>query len=111
MTSTAVRGTSHAPGMSEAGRNFDTEEEVNTMTATTVFHRQLAAPVLVGARRARPRGLDRLVMRLSLTMLLWARHHAERDVLSHEEHALRRAVALGIQEREREAALGVARVF
>ena len=78
------------------------------MTATTVFQHSYAAPAV---RRARPQGLDRLVMRLSLAMLLWARHRADRGALSHEEHLLRRANALAVERDRRDAAARIFRVF
>jgi hypothetical protein len=101
MTATLER----PPAMSVAPRNFDTKEKVNTMTATAVLHSASAA------RRARPRGLDRLVMRLSLAMLMWARHRADRSALSHEEHTIRRAAALAVERDLREAELRISRVF
>jgi hypothetical protein len=95
-------------GMSVVSRNLDTEEEVNTMTATTVFQHGYAVPT---TRRPRPHGIDRVVMRLSLAMLRWARARADRATLSHEEHALRRANDLVLERERREAALRIARVF
>jgi hypothetical protein len=63
------------------------------------------------ARRARPHGIDLIVMRLSLAMLLWARERADRSTLSHEEHTIRRANALALESEQREAALRIARVL
>ena len=97
-----------APAMSVATRNFDSKEEVRMMTATTVFSQHYAAPA---ARRARPHGFDRLVMRLSLAALLWARHRADRGILTHDEHMLRRANALAVERDQRDAALRISRVF
>lgn len=108
MTMTLDKTPSTPSRMSVAGRNLDTEEEVNTMTATTVFQHQYAVPT---ARRARPHGIDLIVMRLSLAMLLWARERADRGTLSHEEHAIRRANALALESEQREAALRIARVL
>lgn len=98
----------HTAEMSVDTRILKTSEEVETMTTTTVFtHQSYAAP----ARRARPHGLDRVVMRLSLAMLLWARHRADRGILSHEEHAIRRANALVLEREWRDAARRISRVF
>ena len=94
-------------GMSVADRNFDRDEEVRTMTVTTAFDRLVEAPA---GRRVRPHGVDRLVMRLSLAMLIWARERAERDALSHDEHLLRISQARATQSREHDAALRAARV-
>lgn len=62
------------------------------------------------ARRIRPSGFDRAVMRLSLAMLLWARRRAERAAVTHDEHARTRRELQNLQHREREAALLAARV-
>lgn len=90
--------------MSVVDRNFDTKEEVKSMTASSAFGRQLDAPA---GRRARPHGLDRAVMRLSLAMLIWARKRAE---TSHDERALRVIQARATEQREHESALRAARV-
>lgn len=94
--------------VSVADRNLTTEGEARTMSVTTAYTRRYPP---VPSRRARPHGVDRLVMRLSLAMLLWARRRADRAQPGHEEHAIRRAVALSI-ERERHAAMArIYRVF
>ena len=67
--------------MSVADGNFNPKEEVTTMTAASYTR---AYPQ--GIRRVRPHGVDRAIMRLSLMTLLWARRHAERSAVSHEEH-------------------------
>lgn len=124
MTTTTMLDT--AAGMSVAIGNFAGKEEVNTMTATTVSSRDYAAPrdytaardhaasrayAVPGARRAQPHGVDRLVMRLSLAMLLWARHRADRGVVSRDEQLIRRANALAVEHDRRDAAARIARVF
>ena len=78
-------------------RSFEVEREVKTMTASVVLDRQLA-------RRTRPTGLDRIVMRISLAMLLWARRHADRTAISREEHIRRYEVHRAVERRERDAA-------
>ncbi|MCU1440599.1 MAG: hypothetical protein JWP85_1596 [Rhodoglobus sp.] len=93
--------------MSVDDRNFDLDEEVKTMTVTTAFDRLIDAPA---GRRARPHGVDRLVMRLSLAMLIWARERAERDAVSHDERVLRISQVRATQRREHDAALRAARV-
>lgn len=90
--------------MSVVTRNFDRKEEVNSMTATAAYTSRSTI------RRARPHGLDRLVMRLSLTALLWARRHADRVALSPEQHARAMDAAAEFQRREHESALLAARV-
>lgn len=90
-----------APEMSVAERTFEPKEEVYTMTTTTAF----------GVRRARPHGLDRAIMRVSLMMLLAARRHADRTAVSYEEHTRRRTVRLATQRRENNAASLISRVF
>ncbi len=61
--------------------------------------------------RSRARGIDLLVMRLSLAMLHWARRRADRDVLPREEQARRHQVRADIAHREHLAALRAARVL
>ena len=87
--------------MSVVDRIFDTKEEVTAMTAAT-YQQPL--------RRVRPHGIDRAIMRLSLMTLLWARRHAERTAVSHEEHTRLRRELEGVYRREHDAALLVARV-
>lgn len=94
--------------MSVVPRNFNDKEEVNTMTATAAGYGD--AGYKATARRARPHGFDRAVMRVSLMMLLWARRHADRTVVSHEEHTRMHRELQGLQRREHDAALLVARV-
>lgn len=89
--------------LSVVPRNFDDKEEVNTMTAT-------AAGYGITARRVRPHGLDRVIMRVSLMMLLWARRHADRTAVSHEEHTRMYRELQRFERRERDAALLIARV-
>lgn len=93
-----------APELSVADGNFLGEEEVYTMTATTAAYG-------IPARRNRPHGLDRAVMRLSLMMLLAARRHADRTAVGYEEHTRRRAVRLATQQRERAASTLIARPY
>jgi hypothetical protein len=99
--------------MSVVDRSLAVEEEVKTMTTTHVFASQYAAQSSATRvpRRARPHGIDRLVMRLSLAMLLWARHRADRGVLTHEQHLIRRTTALALEREQRDAAARIARVF
>ncbi|MBX3100169.1 MAG: hypothetical protein KF761_11390 [Salinibacterium sp.] len=55
------------------------------------------------ARRVRPHGLDRALMRLSLATLLWARRHAERTSISYEEHTRVHQESVARERREHEA--------
>ena len=56
-------------------------------------------------RRARPYGLNRFVMRLSIVMLKWARRRTERTALTYEESA--RLFRLQQQRRAREIENGL----
>jgi len=78
------------------------------MTTLATFPRQLDAGT---TRRARPRGIDLLIMRLSLTTLRWARRRADRRTLTHEQHTLRVEQMTALAQREREMALFVTRLF
>ncbi|MEP6480972.1 MAG: hypothetical protein ABJA94_03080 [Rhodoglobus sp.] len=78
------------------------------MTATSVYKQSHAAPA---ARRARAHGIDRLVMRLSLVMMLWARQRADRGFITREQHTLRRENTLVIEREQRAAALRIVRAF
>ena len=91
--------------MSVVRRNFDTKEEVNTMTAATY-----SRAAYTQARRVRPHGIDRAIMLLSLMALRWARRHAERTAISYEEHTRMHRETQGVYRREHDAALLFARV-
>lgn len=62
------------------------------------------------SRRARPRGLDRLVIRLSMTALLWARRRANRSEVQREHAQRMHRQSIATERREHEAALLAARV-
>lgn len=96
-----------APEMSVDARNFATEKEESTMTASAVPSHYVDARA---PRRARARGLDRLIMRLSLATLLWARRHADRTAITREEQVRIYRETRAVQRREHDAALLVARV-
>lgn len=70
----------------------------------------IASPAATRPITRNATGLDLLLMRLSLAVLLWARRRADRRALSRE--SLQRAVAADRSRREREhhAALLAARV-
>ncbi|MGV8883755.1 MAG: hypothetical protein ACOH19_16525 [Rhodoglobus sp.] len=78
------------------------------MTTLATFPRQLDART---TRRARPRGIDLLIMRLSLTTLRWARRRADRRTLTREQHILGAEQMKALAQREREMALFVTRLF
>lgn len=63
------------------------------------------------ARRSRPHGIDLLVMRMSLAMLLWARRRANRTVMTREENLRRREVAVATEVREHAAATRLERAY
>lgn len=87
--------------MSVVERNFNTKEEGNTMSTASYAQ---------AIRRVRPHGVDRAIMRLSLMTLLWARRHAERTAVSHEEHTRMHRELQAVRRREHDAALLIARV-
>lgn len=89
-----------APAMSEAVPSVVDGEEVKTMTSATVYDRLLDAPI---RGRTRPRGVDRLVMRVAIVLLKWSRLRAERRLVTHEENRRRRAVLAQRRQREAEA--------
>lgn len=62
------------------------------------------------ATRSGARGIDLMVMRISLAMLLWARRRAERATVTREEHERRLVLHAEIARREHSAALRAARV-
>lgn len=80
--------------LSAAARTVNHEEEGMIMIATPAYasHARI--------RRARPSGFDRLVMRLSLAALLWARRRADRAVPTREEHARRYELQRDRERRE-----------
>jgi hypothetical protein len=88
--------------MTVVQRNFATKKEVTTMTTTTIDGRF--------ARRHTPSLFDRLVMRISLTTLMWARHHSDRAAVSHEEHAMRMAAMRDLERTRHESLQFVSRL-
>ena len=90
--------------MSAAAHIFEPRDEANTMTTVQANYVQRA-------RRVRPRGVDRALMRLSLATLLWARRHAERTAISYEEHTRVHTESLARERREREAVRLLMRQF
>lgn len=87
--------------VSVARPTFEGEGE-GSMVATATYSQ--------GTRRARPHGIDRAIMRMSLMTLLWARRHAERTAVSYPDHTRLHRQAQALQRREHDAALRVARV-
>jgi hypothetical protein len=124
---------SAAPQMSVVHRNFDTKEEVIVMTSTAVLDRTVGALVVETAAAesfhaeqsfvdpkladaplangARPHGFDRLVMRLSVTMLLWAQRRAVKGSISFEEHRRRYLVQRELEAQSRDYLRITSRVF
>ncbi len=96
MASTLDRETS---GMSVVDRSLYSEEEVEIMTTASALDHLVESSAV---HHVPPRGIDRLVMRLSLTMLMWARRRVERSAIAHDDHARQRAVQRGTETRERE---------
>ena len=54
-------------------------------TTETAFETHVAA---LAVRPDRVRGLDRIVMLVSIAMLRWAMHRAGRHAVAHQDHAL-----------------------
>ena len=124
---------SAAAEMSVVSRNFDTKEEVIVMTSTVVLDRTVgtlvvetapavpsyADPAFVNPRLAdaplangaRPHGFDRLVMRLSVTTLLWAQRRAVKGSISFEEHRRRYLVQRELEAQSRDHLRITSRVF
>ena len=119
---------SAASEMSVVDRNFDTKEEVIVMTSAVVLDRTVGTlvveaapaqssyidPKLVDAplaNGARPHGFDRLVMRLSVTMLLWAQRRAVKGSISFEEHRRRYLVQRELEAQSRDYLRITSRVF
>jgi len=88
--------------VSVAHRTFDTGSTRGQETTMTSHS--------LAATRHRARGIDLLVMRVSLAMLLWARRRADRADLPREEHERRLAIQADIARRQHASALLAARV-
>ncbi|WP_354570090.1 hypothetical protein [Glaciihabitans sp. UYNi722] len=78
------------------------------MTAAVAYDGGIHAP---RSRRARPHGLNRVVMRLSIVMLKWARRRAERSALTYEESARLLRMQQQRQAHENETALMAMRLL
>ena len=61
--------------------------------------------------RVQVHGLDRLVMKVSLSMLMWARRRAARASIAREEHTRIVDQAAEMQRRDHEATKRVSRVI
>ena len=79
-----------------------------TMTTAAILDRLDELPT---EDHTRPHGIDRLVMRLSVTMLIWAQQHAARNAECYEEHTRRHQVRRELHARAHEFARMTARVF
>lgn len=88
MNTATIAIQNRASEMSVVRATFDSRKgEVHMVTApleTALFAQFVDAPA---PGRAAPHGLDRLVMRLSVTMLIWARNHADRIAVTHDERS------------------------
>ena len=88
--------------VSVAHRTFDTGSTRGQETTMTSHS--------LAATRHRARGIDLLVMRVSLAMLLWARRRADRATVTREEQERLFAVQADIARRQHAHALLAARV-
>ncbi|QNE47166.1 hypothetical protein F1C58_09820 [Glaciihabitans sp. INWT7] len=81
------------------------------MTSAVALQHSTALPsTLRGSRRAQPRGFDRIVIRVSVAMLRWARKRADRSIVPYEEAVLRNRNALDRDAREKACPLGPIRL-
>lgn len=80
---------------------------MNTVTAAPITH-EITIDFAPELRTAR--GIDLLVMRASLAMLLWARRRSDRTAINHEQRARQVRTAQATERREHAAALLAARV-
>jgi hypothetical protein len=78
------------------------------MTIAVPFDHQIDAS---RSRHARPRGLDRVITRLGLAMLEWARRRADRSALTYEESARLTRLARERERRENAALLIATRLL
>jgi hypothetical protein len=99
--------------MSVVDCKFNLKKEVNQMTSATATDLNFVTSSLHGGftRDARPSGLDRAIMRLSVAMLRWARNHADRSFRSWDERALANRNALDREARESASSLGPLRIL
>ena len=79
----------------------------NALALSTASRTSVLAP----RRRAKPRGFERFVMRVSVAMLLWARRRADRATPTREEFMLRRANEIALEQERRRAEARIARLF
>lgn len=102
-----------AAEMSVIDRKFDTKKEVNQMTTATATDLDFVTSSVQDGitRHARPSALDRAVMRLSITMIRWARNHADRSFRTWDELALSNRNALDREARENAAGFGPLRIL
>lgn len=82
-----------AAEVSVADRKFDSAREVNMMTVTSAFDREIESLV---ARPLRSRGASRLATRLGVALVKWGRKRAALTSLDHEEQARRIATERAI---------------
>lgn len=77
------------------------------MTATSAF---TGTTCPAPSRRARARGIDRIIIRASLATLRWARRRADRAQLGRDEIIARHELSRELERREHDAALRYARI-
>jgi hypothetical protein len=94
--------------MSVVGRIFDWTREVNLMISTRVLYRPAPAPAVP---RARPGSVDRVVNRLGVAMLRWARRRAARPAVSFEDRVRLTQNARARELRERGYTVSAPRIW
>ncbi len=77
------------------------------MTSAVALQHSSALPATL---RAQPQGFDRIVIRVSVAMLRWARKRADRSIVPYDEAVLRNRNALDRDAREKASPLGPIRL-
>jgi hypothetical protein len=106
MNTTTIPTQINPEEMSVVRATFDSGKGVAHMVSApleaALFTQFVDAPA---PGHAAPHGFDRLVMRLSVTMLIWARNHADRIAVSHQDRSSMLADHHSRAHRERVAML------
>ena len=89
MNTATIAITNEPAEMSVVRATFDSGKGVDHMVTAPLEAALITQFVDAPAPgHAAPHGFDRLVMRLSVTMLIWARNHADRIAVSHENRSM-----------------------
>jgi len=99
-TTTTTTGAASPNAIHTDARAIDTDARSIHHAGASLSEAELRAMLLGQADRPRVSGFDRVVMRVSLVALLWARHHTDTIAVPHEEQ-----LRLVLNDRAREARL------